>query len=49
MAAAHVPIESALEQWTLAAQAAAAVLAVLGAYLLLKLRYGWWHPRRPRG
>ncbi len=44
----QVPQASALEQWIVAIQLAGIVAAVVFGYLVLKLRVGWWPPRRPR-
>jgi len=43
------PFASAVEQWLVAIQVIGIVAAVVAGYLVLKLRHGWWPPRRPRG
>lgn len=45
--ATHVPEVSGTAWWIVFGELIASIAAVLAAYLLLKLRYGSWPPRRP--
>jgi len=36
------------DRLVLGVQTLVAIVLVVGGYLTAKLRWGWWHPRRPR-
>ncbi len=44
----HVPVVAEVDRVWLSLQALLALALVIGAYLTMKLRRGWWRPHRSR-